>query len=85
MTRAYIRFTVEDRPGVLAAMSAVFADHGVSVYSVIQRGKNEQDAAEVAYVTHSTREGDLRAVLEDIAKLDHILAGAAPTLIRVIK
>ena len=84
VTRAYIRFSVADRSGVLAAMSAVFAEHGVSVHSVIQRGKNDTDAAELAYVTHSAREGDLRATLEDIAKLDDVLV-AEPTLIRVIK
>ena len=85
VTRAYIRFTVAERPGVLAAMSAVFAEHGVSVHSVIQRGKNDGEVAELVYVTHSAREGDLHATLDDIAKLENVLVGPAPTLIRVIK
>ncbi|MBR1885460.1 MAG: ACT domain-containing protein, partial [Schwartzia sp.] len=71
--------------GILAAMSAVFAEHGVSVHSVIQRGQNEADTAELVYVTHSAREGALRATLDDIAKLDHVLVDPDPTLIRVIK
>lgn len=87
VTRAYIRFNVEERPGVLAAMSAVFAEHGVSVHSVIQRGKSEaeSESVELVYVTHSASEGALRETLDDIAKLDHVLVGEAPTLIRVIK
>lgn len=87
VTRAYIRFQVVERPGVLAAMSAVFADHNVSVHSVIQRGvgTEEADTVELVYVTHSAREGDLRATLADIAKLDNVLVGQEPTLIRVIK
>lgn len=85
VTRAYIRFKVEERPGVLAAMSAVFAKYGVSVHSVIQRGQNDKESAELVYVTHSAREGDLHATLEEIAELEHVLVGEAPTLIRVIK
>ena len=87
VTRAYIRFQVAERPGVLAAMSAVFAEYGVSVHSVIQRGvaTEEADSVELVYVTHSAREADLRATLDGIAKLDNVLVGPEPTLIRVIK
>lgn len=87
VTRTYIRFNVEERPGVLAAMTAVFAEHGVSVHSVIQRGKSEaeSESVELVFVTHSATEGALRATLEDIAQLDHVLVDKQPTLIRVIK
>lgn len=79
--RYYIRFSVADRPGVLAAMAGVFADHGVSVHSVMQRGQ-EADTVEIVYITHTAQERAVREVIDDIAKLDNILH-AEPSLIRV--
>ena len=81
-TKYYIRFSVADQPGVLAAMATVFANHEVSVRSVIQRGKQAGGSVEVVYVTHTASERAIRAVLADIAALDGILDGE-PSLIRV--
>lgn len=78
----YIRFTVTDRPGVLAAMTSVFANHDVSVHSVVQRGHGQQGAVDVVYVTHTARESAVRAVMDEIASLDDVLQGT-PSLIRV--
>jgi homoserine dehydrogenase len=36
--RAYLRFTVVDKPGVLAELTAAMRDAGVSIESLIQRG-----------------------------------------------
>lgn len=82
-TQYYIRFTVSDQAGVLAAMAGVFAKHDVSVYSVVQRGaKAENGTVEVVYVTHVAREANVRAVLSDMATLEGVLQGE-PSLIRV--
>ena len=44
--RAYLRFTVADRPGVLAEITAAMRDAGVSIESLIQRGAaDDGDAA----------------------------------------
>jgi homoserine dehydrogenase len=32
----YVRFTVTDRPGIIAALAAVFASHGVNIDAVLQ-------------------------------------------------
>ena len=71
-----------DRPGVLAAMAGVFAAHGVSVHSVVQRGESGGDDVGLAYVTHTAREQDIRDVLAEIAELDDVLRGE-PCVIRV--
>lgn len=82
-TQYYIRFTVSDQAGVLAAMAGVFAKHDVSVYSVVQRGaKAENGTVEVVYVTHTAREANVRAALSDMAKLEDVVQGE-PSLIRV--
>lgn len=82
-TKYYIRFAVADRAGVLAAMAGVFAQHNVSVHSVMQRGKkSENGTVDLVYVTHTAREASVRAVLEDMENLDDTLR-AKPSLIRV--
>ncbi len=81
-TKYYIRFSVTDRSGVLAAMTGVFAKHNVSVYSVVQRGKKNGDAVDLAYVTHTACEARVREALAEIAELDDVLRGE-PSLIRV--
>lgn len=81
-TKYYIRFSVADRSGVLAAMAGVFAKHNVSVYSVVQRGKKEGGSVDLVYVTHEASEKSIRDVLADIAALDDVLR-QEPSLIRV--
>ena len=64
----YISLDVADRPGVLGAVTTAFGDHRVSIRSVEQEGGG--DGARLVFVTHQTREGDLRATLADLEKLD---------------
>ena len=82
-TKYYIRFAVADRAGVLASMASVFAQHNVSVHSVMQRGQKSKDGTvDLVYVTHTAREASVRAVLKDIKQLDDTLR-EEPSLIRV--
>lgn len=82
-TKYYIRFRVNDRPGVLAAMASVFAKYGVSVHSVMQRGALiDGGVVELVYITHTAREASVRQVLKEIAELPDILQ-AEPSVIRV--
>jgi len=68
--RAYIRFSVSDRPGVLAEITAAMRDAGVSIESLIQKGQGEDaDTVMVAMVTH---EGPESAVSEAL----RLLAGS---------
>ncbi|WP_288934169.1 homoserine dehydrogenase [uncultured Sphingomonas sp.] len=73
--RAYLRFTVEDRVGVLAEIAAAMRDAGVSIESLIQRGTTADGKALVAIVTH---EGPERCVAQALEKLrgSSSLAGA---------
>ncbi|MFC0203478.1 homoserine dehydrogenase [Novosphingobium soli] len=65
---AYIRFTVPDRPGVLADITAAMRDAGVSIESLIQKGDPDQDGEVIlAVVTHP---GPESAVTEAMRILD---------------
>ncbi len=64
--RAYVRFTVADKVGVLAEIAAAMRDAGVSIESLMQRGAMPDGTVLVAIVTH---EGPERAIAQALEKL----------------
>jgi homoserine dehydrogenase len=64
--RAYLRFTVADRPGVLAEITAAMRDAGVSIESLIQRSATADGSVLLVMVTHECPE---RAVTEALDRL----------------
>ena len=64
--RAYVRFTVADKVGVLAEIAAAMRDAGVSIESLMQRGAMADGTVLVAIVTH---EGPERSVAQALEKL----------------
>jgi homoserine dehydrogenase len=77
----YLRLMVVDRPGVIADVTAVLRDQGISLESMLQRGRAPGEAVPVVLVTHETQESAMTAALERIAALDAVVE--APTLIRI--
>jgi homoserine dehydrogenase len=74
-TRAYYRILVDDRPGVLAAISHVFAEEGVSISSVIQKDAWVQEqTAELVITTHPSRDASLQRTRERVAELEAVRA-----------
>ena len=65
--RYFMRLIVEDRCGVLAEMTAVFAKYGVSVAQIIQKAAREAGSAEVVVITAKVREGDFRTAMEELS------------------
>jgi homoserine dehydrogenase len=64
MGRRYLRFTVADRPGVLAEITAAMRDAGVSIESLIQKGRPEEGGEVlVAIVTHPGPESQVTEAL----------------------
>ncbi len=77
----YLRLMVVDRPGVIADVAAVLRDHGVSLESMLQRGRAPGETVAVVLVTHETRESAMRAALDRIGALDAVLE--PPTMLRI--
>ena len=66
--RAYVRFTVSDKPGVLAEITAALRDAGVSIESLIQPALDAADGEVIiAMVTHT---GPESAVAEAVRLLE---------------
>ena len=77
----YLRLMVVDRPGVIADVTAVLRDVGVSLESMLQRGRSPGEAVPVVLVTHETGEAAMRTALTRIAALDAVME--EPALIRI--
>ena len=77
----YLRLMVVDRPGVIADVTAALRDAGVSLESMLQRGRAPGEAVPVVLVTHETTEASMRAALVQIAALDAVME--PPALIRI--
>lgn len=64
--RYFLRLQVEDRCGVLAEMTAVFAKYHVSVAQIIQKEAKTAGSAEVVVITAEVREGDFRTAMDEL-------------------
>ena len=62
----FLRMQVEDRCGVLAEMTAVFAKHQVSVAQIVQKESKIKDSAEVVVITAMVREGDFQKAMKEL-------------------
>ena len=79
--RYFVRLKVEDRCGVLAEMTAIFAKYQVSVAQIIQKDTKVEGCAEVVVITESVREGDFRTAIEELRNRDSVRK--ISTIIRV--
>lgn len=69
----YVRFMVQDRPGVIADIAAALRDAEVSIEALLQRGRSSSEAVPIVMTTHDAREAAIRQALERIAKLPTVV------------
>ena len=71
ISRYSVGVLVEDRLGVLANITRILAEHGISVDSLRQSTPKE-GAAQIRMVTHSAKDSDLRRAIAVIDALDTV-------------
>ncbi|WP_437806231.1 homoserine dehydrogenase [Sorangium sp. So ce1078] len=83
VSRYYLRFAVEDRPGVMGRIAGALGDAGVSIEQIVQQGPTKggapaggpaarEPAVDVVLITHDAPEGLVRRALDEIAR-EHFL------------
>lgn len=77
----YMRFMVVDRPGVLSQIAGVLGNHGISISSVLQQGRKEEQTVPVVIMTHTAGERNVEHALREIDGMPVI--SEPTTLIRV--
>jgi homoserine dehydrogenase len=73
VTRYYLRFTVLDKPGVLASIASIMSSEGISIASVMQKEMQaETRTVPVIFLTHNASERCIRAALALIERMEYI-------------
>ena len=67
----YLRLRVQDKPGVLADITRILADQGISIDAMLQKEPSEgEQQANIIMLTHVTREKQVDAAIVRIEALD---------------
>ena len=75
-TRYYLRLAVSDKPGVLADITRILADQGISIEAMIQREPSEgEQQTDIIMLTHQTREKNIEAAIVKIEALTVVKRG----------
>ena len=70
VTSYYLRMRVADRPGVLADITRILADRGISIDAMVQKEPPEgEERADIIMLTHETREKQINAAIAAIENL----------------
>lgn len=73
--RYYFRINVVDRPGMMAGITKIFGDQGISLSAVNQHEASadaKDNVVPIAVLTHLAREGDVRAALAKIESMKDV-------------
>ena len=63
----FVRMRAKDEPGVLALVSGKFAEHGVSIASMVQKGeRDERGYVQLILLTHKASEQAVRLALSQL-------------------
>lgn len=68
----YLRFMAQDQPGTLSYLSGVLGEHGISIESVIQKGRQKGGSVPVVVTTHRAAESRVREALAIIDASPHV-------------
>ena len=81
----YVRLDAQDRPGAAAKIATRMADRGISLESIVQRGRrdvrHDTRTLPVVLITYATTERLIREALADVVT-DGVIAGK-PQVIRI--
>lgn len=74
VSRFYLRLQVVDRPGVLADVARVLASRQIGISSVIQPEAQAGEITPLVLMLHDAPESQLRAAVEEIARIGAVKA-----------
>ena len=81
--RAYLRLSVKDEPGVIAAVSETLAEAGVSIESFLQKPVENANGVPIVLTTHAVAEAVLKTAIARIAGLPAVRD--RPRLLRIAR
>ena len=80
VTKYYLRLVVEDRPGVLAAVSSLMGEENISIETMLQK-PGQGESASLLLATHACKEKAMRRALTRLRELQSVKE--EPVMIRI--
>ena len=80
-SKYYLRFSVLDKPGVLAEITKLFGEHDISIETILQR-PSATESVNLLLSTHVAVERNIQDVIAISEKLDFVTA--KPVMIRIV-
>ncbi|MDK2955219.1 MAG: homoserine dehydrogenase [Desulfovibrionales bacterium] len=68
----YFRFTVDDRPGVMAAIAQAMADNNISIAQAVQKGEAMERCVPIVFLTHESSISDVDRAVRAIDAMEFI-------------
>jgi len=72
----YLRLWVLDEPGALHAITGVLGRFGISIASMLQPEHHHERSVPVVFLTHMTKESELRSAVAEIERLASVRGAA---------
>ncbi len=68
----YLRITCEDKLGVLAQITTIFANHSLSVMSALQHGKNDDNSVAIVFTLDKAKRQEVMGAISEIEALQEV-------------
>ena len=68
VNKYYIRVTTDNIPGVIGEIGVICGKNGINLYSIIQRGHQDDGKAQVMMLTERAKEADIKKALEEFSQ-----------------
>ncbi|MGH9512025.1 MAG: homoserine dehydrogenase [Terriglobales bacterium] len=72
-TRHYLRFTITDRPGIIATLATILSGCGINIDSVLQKPGYSKSSLPFVITLEACRTSLVEKALEQISKLDFLV------------
>ncbi|PHR56890.1 MAG: homoserine dehydrogenase [Arcobacter sp.] len=80
VSKYYLRMGVEDKPGVLSSVTKMFADHDISIETVLQR-PIDNGSANLLFATHEAVEKNIQSIMKELSQASFV--NTVPSMIRI--
>jgi homoserine dehydrogenase len=72
-TKQYLRFTITDRPGIIAALAKILSDCGINIDSVLQKPGYSKSSLPFVITLEACKASLVETALDQIAHLDFLV------------
>jgi homoserine dehydrogenase len=72
-TRHYLRFTITDRPGIIATLAAILSDCGINIDSVLQKAGYSKSSLPFVITLEACKASLVEKALQQITPLDFLV------------